>query len=54
MPNFIDPKITNSETKLIVIQDNNFTSGIVERKDCEDEVKSKRKSIKIVNAPNLD
>jgi hypothetical protein len=52
MPNFIDSKITQSETNLIVIQDNNFTSvkdsleDLGDREENQKEVKSKRKSVK--------
>jgi|TARA_B110000285_G_C15110155_1_gene610535 hypothetical protein len=52
MPNFIDSKITHSETNLIVIQDNNFTSvkdsleDLGDREENQKEVKSKRKSVK--------
>jgi len=52
MPNFIDSKITHSETNLIVIQDNNFTGlkdgldGFDDREENQKEVKSKRKVVK--------
>ena len=52
MPNFIDSKITHSETNLIVIQDNNFIGvkesldDLNEREENQKEVKSKRKSVK--------
>ena len=59
MPNFIDSKITHSETNLMIheqenikIQDNNFTGlkdgldGFDDREENQKEVKSKRKVVK--------